>query len=127
MSGWLTDLSGLMKGVTSCWAVSVHVLCAHCAVALVVFLMLIEAGYYRIVLYHYTSMDGMNSIRKNEVIKKSIGSANNPDVLLGEGVYLTALQPSLGKVRLSLNNYDRLDLGKSVIHICIYAFTSYII
>lgn len=55
-------------------------------------------------LYHYTNEEGKNSILKSGFIKKS--SSFNGDALYGDGVYLTALEPSNTTASLILNNWD---------------------
>jgi hypothetical protein len=55
-------------------------------------------------LYHYTTADGCKGILKDGRIRRSTDTAR--DAVLGEGVYLTSLQPSTGDWRLIKNNWD---------------------
>ena len=71
-------------------------------------------------LYHYTSKQGLSSIKRDERIRASRevgGSAPTRDCQYGEGVYLTRLDPNEhSKAEVAKNNYAggwqyRLDGG----------------
>lgn len=74
-----------------------------------------------IVLYHYTTKQGKKAIINSRLIKESRKAPGKGDATFGNGVYLTSLDPTCGKVQLYLNNFDGavskmkfFDWGKSV-------------
>ena|SRR6218665_1773992 len=70
-----------------------------------------------ITLYHYTTKAGKEGIRDSGVIYESKKSGAKDDARFGNGVYLTSLPPSDGKIRLALNNWDgSVKLAKKLIN-----------
>ena len=62
-----------------------------------------------IILYHYTTEEGAKGILKDGAIKPSVRKGTGrtkDDALFGQGVYLTSLQPGIGKQIIALHNYD---------------------
>ena len=59
----------------------------------------------KITLYHYTSKEGAKSIKKSRVILQSSKFLNPQDSVFGDGVYLTAKRPEIGKFEIAGNNY----------------------
>lgn len=57
-------------------------------------------------VYHYTSKEGYEAIKKSKMIKASRGQGGR-DIACGEGVYFTSLAPkNRTKQEIALNNYD---------------------
>ena len=55
-------------------------------------------------LYHYTTTEGKDGIKRDKVIYQSTDTIK--DCLLGEGVYLTSLNPNRNsKETIAKNNY----------------------
>ena len=62
-----------------------------------------------ILLYHYTTEEGARGILRDGAIKQSVKKGTGrrqDDARFGSGVYLTNLNPGMGKRRIALNNYD---------------------
>ena len=82
--------------------------------ALLVLIVLIIAVYklitwcYRLIfcytLYHYTDSDGHDGIQNSGVIRAS--GLTGRDAYYGYGVYLTSLDPSEGRDKIALNNWN---------------------
>lgn|SRR6218665_875495 len=74
-----------------------------------------------ITLYHYTTEEGQKGILESGVINQSDASGPKDDAFYGDGVYLTSIPPSEGKVDIAFNNYDssernvanKIESGKS--------------
>ncbi len=60
----------------------------------------------KIILYHYTTKEGKEGIRVSGVIYESKKTEAKDDARFGDGVYLTSLPPTSGKIQIALNNYD---------------------
>lgn len=58
-----------------------------------------------ITLYHYTTKDGATSILQNRIINQSKLTKRARDAVFGPGVYLTALSPEEGKLKIVMNNW----------------------
>ena len=54
--------------------------------------------------YHYTTKKGGSMIFLSGKIKQSL--ASNGDAIHGDGVYLTTLDPNIGKEMVAKNNWD---------------------
>ena len=67
-----------------------------------------------IVLYHYTTADGLNGIIRSRRINSSVQNSRRADVRHGEGVYLTELTPDTTKKVIAANNYDGRQLDRTV-------------
>ena len=67
-----------------------------------------------IVLYHYTTGNGLNGIIHSGRINSSVQNSRRADVRHGEGVYLTELTPTTAKEVIAANNYDGRQLDKTV-------------
>ena len=61
--------------------------------------------------YHYTTKDGAQQIFLSGKIKASL--AANGDAIHGDGVYLTTVDPSLGKEIVINNNWDGIARNSS--------------
>merc|ERR1712142_622543 len=57
--------------------------------------------------YHYTNKSGAENIILSGKIRPSLKS--NGDAIHGDGVYLTTLDPNLGKDMVGKNNWDGVE------------------
>eukprot|EP00112_Aurelia_sp_Birch-Aquarium-sp1_P014232 Seg306.2 transcript_id=Seg306.2/GoldUCD/mRNA.D3Y31 product="hypothetical protein" protein_id=Seg306.2/GoldUCD/D3Y31 len=59
-------------------------------------------------LYHYTTKENLEDIRRSHYINPSTGDGPRKDACYGQGVYLTSLDPSKNKKAvIATNNYQR--------------------
>merc|ERR1719370_2224530 len=76
-------------------------------------------------LYHYTDAGSLESIKQQRLIRKSSRSQHHTDMIFGEGVYLTSMDPeSYDKEELAKNNWlgggpSRMAQGKTDHHVWI--------
>ena len=63
------------------------------------------------IFYHYTTKDGAKRIVLSGRIKPSLKA--NGHAVHGDGVYLTTVDPSLGKATVGNNNWDGVSRGSS--------------